>query len=317
MLRFWKRRALLALATASALLVASCGGGTIESQFNPTRIVAFGDGFSDLGQVGGKRYTVNATGINVWTEQVAASYRLTLTTAASGGTSYATGNARINTKPDAVGNSATPTVTEQISTFLAAGTVGPNDLVLVGGGIGDIIAEAAQLNAGVQTSEQTIAEVRQAGRDLGAQVRRLVQAGAQHVVVTGPYDLGKSRWAVTTNQVNLLSDLSTRFNTELLVSIVDLGASVLYVDAALLYNLMISVPSGYGLTDVTNPVCNSVDPGVGIGIGVGEVNSSLCSTGTLISANYSAYLFADKVYPATGAHIKFGDYAYQRITGRW
>ncbi len=148
-------------------------------------------------------------------------------------------------------------------------------------------------------------------------MRKLVQAGATHVVVTGPYDLGKSPWATATGQTSLLSDLSTKFNTELLVSIVDLGANVLYVDAALLYNLMATTPTAYSLTDAVHPVCNSVDPGVGIGIGAGRVNSSLCTTSTLIDVNYGPYLFADEVYPATAGHIKFGDYAYQRVIARW
>ena len=70
----WMRRALLALASVSALLTAACGSGTIESQLQPSRIVVFGDGFSDLGQ-GGTRYTVNDGGINIWTQQVARQLR--------------------------------------------------------------------------------------------------------------------------------------------------------------------------------------------------------------------------------------------------
>ena len=321
MLRFWKRRVLLALASASAVLIAACGGGQIESQLKPSRIVAFGDGFSDLGEAGAnKKYTVNAVGVNVWTEELAASYGLTLTSRLAGGTSYATGNARVNTHPDAALNGSTPTVAEQITRFLGEGAIGTNDLVVVGGGIGDIIAEVGQLNASAQTQAQTVADVQQAGRDLGAQVRRLVQAGATHVVVTGAYDLGKSPWGVlNTSQTALLTDLSTKFNTELLVSIVDLGANVLYVDAALLYNLMINQPAAYNLTNSTTPVCSSgaTDTGPGIGIGNNELNSSLCTTSTLIDVNYGPYLFADKVYPATAGHIKFGDYAYQRVHARW
>ncbi len=317
MLCNWKRRALLALASASVLLVAACGGGTIESQLRPARMVVFGDGFSDLGQVAGMRYTVKAPGVNVWTEQLAASYGIPITAAASGGTSYATGNARVNSKPDAAGNATTPTVAEQITTFLASNTLGRSDLVLVGGGIADIIAETAQVNAGTQTADQALADVRQAGRDLGAQVRRLVQAGATHVVVTGPYDLGRTPWATATGQTSRLTELSTKFNTELLVSIVDLGASVLYVDAALLYNLVTANPGSYQLSNQTLPVCNSVDPGPGIGIGAGEVNSGLCTTSTVVDGNYTSYVFADKVYPAVGGHLKFGEYAYQRISARW
>ena len=312
----WMRRGLLALASASALLVAACGSGSIESQLQPTRVVVFGDGFSDVGQTG-TRYTVNDNGTNIWVQQLAESFGVTLTNVAAGGTSYATGNARINVKPDAAGNSATPTVAEQVSTFLTGNAPTATDLVVVNGGISDIIAETAQLNAGGQTTEQMLEDVKQAGRELAAQVRRLVQAGATHVVVVGTYDLGRTPWATATGQTALLSEASTKFNTELLVSIVDLGASVLYVDAALLYNLMTSNPEFYTLTNVVDPVCNSVDPGPGIGIGAGQVNSALCTTSTLVNTSYALYLFADRVYPAPAGHIKFGDYAYNRVRSRW
>src|SRR5215212_7474910 len=126
----WMRRALLALASVSVLLLAACGSGTIESQLQPTRVIVFGDAFSDLGQTG-SRYTVNDGSVNVWTAQVAASFGVSLATAASGGTSYATGNARIVTHPDAAGNALTPTIKEQIDTFLASGRIGANDLVII------------------------------------------------------------------------------------------------------------------------------------------------------------------------------------------
>lgn len=312
----WMRRGLLALASASALLLAACGSGSIESQLQPSRIVVFGDGFSDVGQTG-KRYTVNDGGINMWTQELAASFGITLTPVSAGGTAYATLNARIAAKPDAVGSTATPTVAEQIDTFLAGSAVTGNDLVIVSGGISDIVAEMAQLNAGAQTSEQMLADVRQAGRDMGAQVHRLVAAGATHVVVVGTYDLGISPWARATGQASLLSEASTKFNTELLVSIVDLGATALYVDAALLYNLMYNNPALYSFANSMDPICNSVDAGVGIGTGPGQVNSALCTTSTLVDTNYGAFLFADRVYPAAAGHIKFGDYAYARVRARW
>jgi outer membrane lipase/esterase len=313
----WMRRALLALASALALLVVACGSGTIESQLQPARIVAFGDGFSDVGQ-GGSRYTVNDGSVNIWVHQVAANFGVPLVAVAAGGTSYATGNARINTKPDAAGSSATPTVTEQVDRFLATGSIDSNDLLIIGGGVGDIVAEAAKVNAGAQTSDQMIAAVKQAGRDLGGQVRRLVQSGAAHVVVVGPYDLGKSPWAAATSQADLLSEASGRFNEQLLLSIVDLGANVLYVDAALLFNLMVSSPASYQMDNVTEPVCTSVDPGPGIGIGAGQVNSALCNTSTLLAGvDYTRYLFADRVYPTPQGHRKFGDHAYDKIRARW
>jgi outer membrane lipase/esterase len=317
MLRIWKRRVLLALASASVLLLAACGSSTTESQLVPARVIVFGDGFSDLGQ-GGSRYTVNDGSVNIWSQQVGIGFGIVLATAANGGTSYATGNARITAKPDAAGNSTKPTVKEQIDTFLATNTFGPNDLVIVGGGIADIIAETAELNAAGQTSAQMVADVQQAGRDLATQVRRLVTAGAIHVVVAGTYDLGKTPWATSTGQTALPSDASTKFNTELLVSIVDLGANVLYVDAALLFNLMANSPGSYNLVNSIDPVCNSIDPGPGIGIGAGQINSALCTTTTILSgADYNLYLFADRVYPTPAGQRRFGDYAFSRIRARW
>ncbi|MDB5871076.1 MAG: hypothetical protein JWQ07_518, partial [Ramlibacter sp.] len=176
----------------------------------------------------------------------------------------------------------------------------------------------AQLNAGTQTSAQMVDDVKQAGRDLATQVRRLVQAGATHVVVVGTYDLSRSPWATVTGQGALLTDVSTKFNTELLVSIVDLGANVLYVDAALLFNLMANGPATYSFTNSLDAVCNSIDPGPGIGIGAGHVNSALCTPATVLSgADYGTYVFADEVYPTPQGQRTFGDYAFQRIRARW
>jgi outer membrane lipase/esterase len=313
----WKRRVLLALASASVLLVAACGSGTIESQLQPSRVVAFGDGMSDVGQTG-SRYTVNDGSVNIWAQDTASRFGVPLAATAAGGNSFATGNARVNSKPDAAGITATLTVKEQVDAFLAAGTIGANDLIIVNGGTADIIAEMAQVTAGTQTGTQMLANVGLAGRDLAAQVRRLVQAGAKHVVVAGPYNLGRSPWAAAIGQGGFLTQASTRFNEEMLVAIVDLGANVLYVDAALFFNLMESNPTAYDLTDTSNAVCTSVDPGPGIGIGNGQVNSALCTTATLPSgADYTRFLFADAVYPTPQAHRKFGEYAFERIRSRW
>lgn len=313
----WMRRALLALVSVSTLLIAGCGSGTIESQLNPARIVVFGDAFSDLGQ-GGSRFTVNDGSINIWTHQVAASFGVALAPASAGGTSYATGNARIVIKPDAAGNNATRTITEQIDTFLGTGPIGSNDLLIVNGGFSDIVAEMAKVTAGAQSADQMLANVRQAGRDLAAQVRRLVRSGGAHVVVAGPFHLGKTPWAITTAQIDLLTQASSRFNEELLVAIVDLGANVLYVDAALHFNLVVASPSSYEMSNATDPVCTSIDPGPGIGIGTGQVNSALCNTATLVAgADYNRFLFADRIYPAPVGHRKFGEYAHSRIRARW
>lgn len=259
-------------------------------------MIAFGDGMSDVGQKG-TRYTVNDGSVNNWTLQVASGYGKTLTASSAGGKSYAAGNARIVAKPDAAGSNTTLTVKEQIDSFLASNTFTGDDLVMINGGISDVIANMAAVNAGTMTTEQMITASRQAGTDFAAQIRRLVNAGAKYVVVAGTYDLSKTPWATDISRTTVLNSASSAFNEGLLVGIVDLGANVLYVDLAYYVNLYTSSPSAYGFENATKAVCTSVDATDGIGIGAGKVNSALCTTSTLLaSANQDKYAFADSVY---------------------
>jgi outer membrane lipase/esterase len=316
------RRALVAAACAAITLLASCGGGTIESALKPTRMVAFGDAITDLGTgaASGGRYTVNDGIGNVWAERVANSYGVTLASATNGGQGYARGNARVIAKPDAAGSNTTLSVKEQVDAYLGAngGLFAATDVVLIGAGYGDVIAEMAAFTAGTSSREQLLSNVKQAGRELGLQVRRLTAAGAKYVVVSGTYNLGKSPWAVAIGQTGLLTDASFAFNDQFLISVVDLGANVLYADAALHYNLVIGSPAAYSFTDSTTVVCNSVDAGPGIGIGRGQVNSALCTPTTIVAGlDYNRYLFADRVYPTPRGQQLFGDYTVSRMKSRW
>lgn len=314
----WLRRAWLLAAGASVLALAACGGGSIDSSLSPSRIVVFGDAMADLGQ-SGARYTVNDGSVNNWTQYVANEFGVGLAPSSQGGTSYATGNARVAAKPDAGGNAATPTVVEQVSTFLAGHSVGSEDLFILSAGTSDVIVEAQAVITGAQGEDQMLANLGAAGRELGAQVRRLVDAGASHVVVSGPYNLGRSAWATDLGSSGLLEKASSQFNQQLLLAITDLGEKVLYIDAALYFNLQ----SGSGsneFNDVNGYVCTSVDPGPGIGTGAGQVNSRLCSPSTIradVNGNYNNFLWADRVYPTPKGHERFGDYAKGRITERW
>ena len=313
----WLRRTAVLAVCASAALLAACGSSTVESAFTPTRIVAFGDAMGDVGQTG-TRFTINNGSINIWTQQFAVSYGRTLTAASAGGTGYARGNARVVNTPDAAGSSATLTVQQQIDAFLATDKITSGDMVVLSAGVSDVIAQMAAVTAGTQTEAQMVANAQQAGRDLGAQIRRMVTAGAAHVVVAGTYDLGRSPWATAINKINLLSDASSAFNHALLVSIVDLGANVLYVDAAYYFNLLVNSPGHHNLNNSVTPVCTSVDSGNGIGIGAGKVNSALCTKGTLVPGiDPLVYAYADSVYFTPVANRLFGTYAYDRVRARW
>lgn len=318
------RRLVLGAAVAASALLASCGGGDIVDPFQPTRIVSFGDALSDVGQTGNK-YTVNdGTANNVWIEQTAARYGLTLTPASAGGTGYAQGNARVKAKPDATGGTSTRTVAEQIDAFLGAGGgIRVKDLYIVNGGISDLIAETVNTT---QTPAQRLANVQLAARDLGAQVRRLANAGASHVVVVGAFNLRITPWAAGIGQGaegSELFQLSSAFNDALLLSIEDLGSTkrVDFVDTANFFNLRFNRASAFSFDNTTTPACASTASGAdGIGISASaHVSSRRCTPSTLAAnvTDYNRVLFADPVYPTPALHRLFGDFVFETLRERF
>ncbi len=313
---FSLRRAMLVAACASATLLAACGSGSTENALSPSRFVVFGDAFSDVGQ-SGSTYSVNDGSVTTWAQEMASRFGQTITSSNSGGFGYARVNARIVSKPDAVGNNSTLTMKEQIDAFLGANSIGGSDVMVVSAGVADVVSQMNAVTAGSQTEDQMVANLQQAGRDLGTQVRRLVSAGAKQVVVVGPYNLGRSPWAIGLNRVNTLTNASGKFNDALLVSIVDLGANVLYVDAAYYLNLVTGEPNSYALINSTSVVCTSVDAGNSIGIGPGQVNSSLCNTSTVGGLAYNSYAFADPLFFTPVVNRLFGDYAYTKVRDRF
>jgi outer membrane lipase/esterase len=322
----WLRRALLAAACVSAVVVAACGGGTVVSQFTPARLVSFGDAFSDLG-VRGVRYTINDTASN-WNGQLAARYGRSLA-ASPAGLAFGTGNARVNTAPDAAGDATTLTIAQQVSGFLAAQSFLASDLVVVNGGTSDIVVQAEAARAGSLTDAQALAATRQAATDLAVIVKRIVDSGAQHVGVVGTYDMGRSPYAAQTGQGARLSTLSSEFNIKLKTELFgyNIADRVLYIDAEYYYNLVISNPNSptyASITNVTVPACdasansNAIDPGPGIGTGPGQVNSARCNSSTITPGiNPAVTLFADGLYFTPIANSLFGDYAFDRIRTRW
>lgn len=315
----WMRRTLVIAACASATLLAACGSSTTDSAISPSRFITFGDGLTDMGQTG-SRYTVNGTGaVDNWANQVATSYGKSIAPRVSGGTGYAQGNARVSNPVDAAGGSA-PSVTQQITNFLAADKFASEDLVIINGGISDLIAGMASVKSGSTTSAQFIANAATAGTELGAQADRLVGAGARYVMVVNTYDLSKTPWGIAIGETGTLNAATRAFNDALKIRLEPLnnGGRVLLVDAEYYFNLMTFSPSSYGFDNGTTPVCTSVDPGNGIGTGTGQINSARCTTSTLVAgADSNKYLFADNVYAAPWAHRQFGTYAYDRLRNRW
>lgn len=315
------RRAVAALALgASAVLLSACGSSSTESQLQPARLLVFGDAFSDVGQTGA-RYTVNDGTTNHWLLQLASDYGRTLTPSASGGTGYARVGARIAGKPGVTDDATTLTVTEQVDAFVAGGgTFASDDLVILSGGMSDALFEAKAFLAGTQTADTAVANARAAGTALANLAKRLVDAGAKQVVVVGAINLGITPWGQATGQYDTLYAISRNVNDAFLIDSVNLGlgSNVLYVDAPYYFNIAAEDPGNFSMNNSKGVACTSVDAGVGIGIGAGEVNSALCTTSTIASGvSYNSYMFADKLYVTPNLQRLFGTYAYDRIRNRW
>lgn len=313
------RRALAAVALgASAVLLSACGSSTTESALKPARLIVFGDAFSDVGQAG-TRYTVNDGTVNNWLQQVAAEYGTTIAASDSGGFGYARNGARIKEKPNLLGNADALTVAEQAAAFLATGNAyGGSDLVFVNGGMSDVIAQAKAFLAGSQTREQMVANARQAGTDLGAVVRSVVTSGAKYVAVAGTINVGVTPWAQSTGQASAIEEASLAFVTALKIAVVDLGSNVLTLEVDYYFNQAAREPGSFSMSNSRDLACTSTDPGVGIGLGTGEVNSALCTINTIASGvTYNSYMFADKLYVTPNLQRSFGTYVYGRLTNRW
>lgn len=306
------RRALLAAACVTSLLVAACGGSsTVVSSFNPQRVVA------SAGEAGGGA-TVG------FAQQIAARYGAQLVTVPGPANGLALGSARVAGTPNGAGDASAPTLTTQVDAMIAAGVTG-NTLVVVAAGLGDVVYEANQVFTAAQTEAQALANVRAAATAYGAQVRRLVAAGAQRIAMTGTWNLGRSPWAFATGRGTLLESLSRNFNEQLLITTADLGSNVLYIDAELYINLITGNPAAYSFVNVSSQLCTTVDAGPGIGaydIATGtrnnQVNAALCTSSTLNPAlNPATTLFADRLAFTNQGGAVLGNYGFDRIRLRW
>ncbi|MFY7863317.1 esterase [Roseateles sp.] len=221
---------LLTLALGAAL--AGCGGGTQQIEpFVPTRIIAFGDESSVITS-DSKKHTINFLNATsgalecksepIWTQAMASAYGLVFPqcnpdkVANPQGLMYAQAGAKVS------GFKA------QIDAHLASGasgTIGPKDLLTVMVGANDIWEIYAKFPA--QSRDALLGEARARGADLGNQVNRLANANGRTILMTLP-DLGLSPKALADEKLNagrakLLSELTTAFNIEMRITIINDG----------------------------------------------------------------------------------------------
>ena len=161
----WLRRIIMLAACASVALLAGCGS-SVESALTPSRFISFGDAFSDVRQYQ-RRQQVHrqrrqrqqldaAAGGRLWPEHRAFEQRRP--GLCTGQRAHHRHARRRRQQPPR------KTVTQQIDAFLASNTLQPNDVVLINGGISDIVAEWAAMTAGTETQAQMTANVTQAAK---------------------------------------------------------------------------------------------------------------------------------------------------------
>ena len=305
----WFSRAAVAALVAAASLLAACGSGSTVQQLSPTRFMAVGDGMVDLGQSGGKRSTIN-DGSMLWTPVLASQFGLKLEDSSAGGLSYARGNARV-VLADPTGGGA-PSVSAQVDALLAKlnNKFEESDVIIISAGVTDVVA--AVNDTGI--SAATTATVKAAGAALGEQAKRLSEAGARHVVVSGIYNLGLSPWARAQGdaKANAIRDLSVAFNDAMLLSLADAkwGRTILAINPGLFYNLIANETRDPLFKNVKEAICTTPD-------------ATTCTKDTLVKgADPAQYLFADSIYFTPVANrmygsSSYGNNAYSSLRDHW
>lgn len=275
------------LAATGLAFVASCGGGTSQSDpFVAERYFAFGDDTSAL-TASGKKFSVN--GVNAagaldctlqanWTQQMADLY----------GFVFAECNplARtdIKAKMYAAVGAKVADVAAQVDAQVAAGGFRDKDLATVLAGSNDILELYASFPATPESA--LIADARARGARLARVVNRIIDLGGK-VVVSNMPDMGLSPFAALEsaakadpNRAALLSRLSTAFNEQLGVTVLLDGRFVGLVQIDQRLQLIHRNAASFGLSNVTDGVCAVALPD--------------CTTATLLTgADSNLYLWAD------------------------
>ena len=331
-----------ALLAACALV--GCGGASSTvNPLTPTRIIAFGDGFSAVDSSGYGTFTVRTSETdNTVAGRIAAKYSTAplvpktgaVALASTGNFSFASGTAR-----------AADTAI-QINNFVTGGnTIGSSDLFIITAGALDIYDVSTGL-AGASISAATTSLVNA--------VKQLTNAGAQYVLVVYPINMARTPWGNGSASIQALSydtgtsclsfscKLTTSLNTNYPatsshnpVLIADLmGYSNLFTGTAPMtgFNSIVTTIPGsgslntfasYGVSNPSLPSCywsvfatNPSPPGIALSCDPATTNSANgVKTGTdngwtAAAWDYTTSVFADSFNLTPLGNRLLADYIY-------
>ena len=284
------------------VLVLSLGLAGNASAQSFSNVVVFGDSLSDSGNVGlaqglppGTSFTTNPD--PVWAEIVAEAFGASGANSLAGGPNYAFGGACMNSATLCEIDDA-PTVTEQIGMHLASsgGSLDPNALYTIWGGLNDIADSAAGNPATALGYVLAAADVN------AAQIRRLREAGARHVVVFNMPDASLAPFAVAQGPEAQagLSALVDQYNQKLYAGIRENEGGVVPINIHAALGALAANPGRYGLTNITGTACRAP-------VSAGAVSIQCGPEGSPFPVTYApganeTHLFADRSHPSGAVH---------------
>ena len=281
------------------LILGFAGSASAQSFSN---VVVFGDSLSDSGNAAqanglpaGNSFTTNPD--PVWAEIVAEAFGASGRNSLAGGPNYAFAGACVNPATPCTQN-IVPTVTEQIDLHLSAqgGSADPGALYAVWGGANDVADSAVNDTANALGHALAAADV------AVAQIRRLREAGARHVVVANVPDISLTPYAVNLGPLvqGALGAIAGEYNKKLDAGIRESEDGVVPVNLHALVREIATNPGAYGFTSVTGTACGAPNASSAVSILCGPAGSPLPVT--YAPGAGQTHLFADRSHPSGAGH---------------
>ena len=281
------------------LILGFAGSASAQSFSN---VVVFGDSLSDSGNAAqanglpaGNSFTTNPD--PVWAEIVAEAFGASGRNSLAGGPNYAFAGACVNPATPCTQN-IVPTVTEQIDSHLSAqgGSADPGALYAVWGGANDVADSAVNDTANALGHALAAADV------AVAQIRRLREAGARHVVVANVPDISLTPYAVNLGPLvqGALGAIAGEYNKKLDAGIRESENGVVPVNLHALVREIAANPGAYGFTSVTGTACGAPNASSAVSILCGPAGSPLPVT--YAPGAGQTHLFADRSHPSGAGH---------------
>ena len=301
--------------TCLALLVlalSACGGGEQVDQFQPARVLAFGDEASVIDS-SSRKYTVNAVpdpanpdptaaaaaackSNRIWPQVLAHGYGLFFQECVG---AVLPTEKRIWAEPEA---KAADLVT-QIDNFIAASGFSTKDLVTVLIGTHDIKE--------IYETGGSDADAKAAGALVARQVNRIADAGAKVIVSTLP-ELGVTPYGIGLGDpanAALLNSLTASFNLELLSNLTNNGRKIGLVEADRMVRNILIAPTSNGYVNWTEAACDVSPPDCTTAT-LGMDNTTGGNAGQPASA--TTWLWASELQLSVSGHANLGNLAGTR-----